>query len=290
MFQCINPDAQNQSIKKASQSKVITVSIAIIMFDSQSFKQLFPIFQYPDNQGLCYLDNAATSQTPKLVINAITDFYSQYNANAHRSSHRLGRQTTDMVEQCRQKTARYFNADGREIVFTSGTTEALNLVAQGLCESLEPGDEIILSEAEHHANLIPWQIQAQRQQLQLKFIPLLQAQAEQPGYQLDIAALDQLITPKTRILSITAASNALGFINDFEQIKIHLKHNPQAGKIRWILDAAQLAAHQKIDVKALDCDFLVCSPHKFYGPTGVGILYGKYSELNAMPPWKTVAK
>ncbi|BFM14923.1 hypothetical protein R50073_11060 [Maricurvus nonylphenolicus] len=246
-------------------------------FDPQQFKSQFPLFAQSENSDLVYLDNAATTQRPQTVIDAISHFYLHDNANTHRSSHRLARQATTMVERCREKAAAFLGAKlSQEIIFCRGATEALNLLAFSLGESLQAGDEIILSTAEHHANLVPWQRVAQRTGAVLRFI-------EDSQGVLDIHQLNTLINDKTRIVSISAASNALGVKTDLYSVKQLL-----AGRnINWIVDAAQLAAHQVIDAQALGCDFLVCSAHKFFGPTGIGLLYGREDALSLLPPWQS---
>lgn len=245
-------------------------------FNPEKFKQQFPLFSQLENSELVYLDNAATTQRPQQVINAITQFYLSSNGNTHRSSHRLARKATEMVERARQRATDFLGAaNSDEIIFTRGATEALNLLAFSLTEGLDQGDEIILTTAEHHANLVPWQMAAQRHGLVLRFIPSVNGVPQ-------IKRLTEVLSEKTRIVSLTAASNALGFYTDLSGIKRELTGRD----IIWCVDAAQLAAHQKIDVQSLDCDFLVCSAHKFYGPTGVGLLYGKRERLAVLPPWQ----
>lgn len=245
-------------------------------FDSPNFKKDFPLFSQPQNSRLVYLDNAATTQRPRAVIDAITRFYVADNANTHRSSHRLARRATEMVEQTRAQAMQFLNAlSSKEIVFTRGATEALNLLANSLTASLQPGDEIVLTTAEHHANLVPWQMAAQRNGLRLRFIPQVNGV---PQWQ----QLSEVLSERTRILSATAASNALGFKANLGEIKRQIVDR----EIAWVVDAAQLAAHQALDVQAIGCDFLVCSAHKFYGPTGVGLLYGKQHRLASLPPWQ----
>ncbi|WP_105104426.1 aminotransferase class V-fold PLP-dependent enzyme [Microbulbifer pacificus] len=245
-------------------------------FTAESFKSQFPLFAQPGNRELVYLDNAATTQKPACVIDAIADFYRHSNANTHRSSHRLARRATDMVEQVRLRAAGFLGAaSAKEIVFTRGATEGLNLLAHSLCSRLQPGDEILLTTAEHHANLVPWQMMAERYRLALRYVP----------DEIGVPQFDRLaeaLTPRTRIVSLTAGSNAVGFRADLGQVRAAL-----AGKnIQWIVDGAQLVAHEPVDVHSIGCDFFVCSAHKFYGPTGVGLLYGRESLLRAMPPWQ----
>lgn len=242
-------------------------------FNAEDFKAQFPALKGSD---ICYLDNAATTQKPFAVIEAISQYYQSGVANAHRGSHRLGRQATDTIETCRQKTARFINAASeKNIVFTQSCTAALNTIANGLAEQLQPNDEIILSELEHHANLVPWQTLAKTKNLKLKFIP-------QKNGQLDLQSLGQLLSPKTRVLSITACSNTLGSETNLNTVKKALPNH-----CLFIVDAAQQVAHCAIDVQSLDCDFLCFSAHKMYGPDGLGILYGKSQHLDALAPLMT---
>lgn len=249
--------------------------ITPMIFDSAAFKQQFPLFSHPENAQLVYLDNAATTQRPQCVIDAMSDFYSRYNANTHRSSHRLARAATQMVETVRQQAADFLHAHSRdEIIFTRGATEALNLLAQSLAKTLSPGDQIVLSAAEHHANLVPWQMVAEQYQLQLVFIPDHQGVPQ-------LQTLPQLLTDRTRVVALTAASNALGVRIPVETVKTQLPAD-----CILVVDASQRLAHESIDVQAWGCDFLVGSAHKFYGPTGIGLLYGKAQSLARLPPWQ----
>lgn len=245
-------------------------------FSAEQFKQQFPLFFQPENRGLVYLDNAATTQKPQAVIDAVRDFYLHGNANTHRSSHRLARRATEMVEAVRRKAAHFLNAaSDKEIIFTRGATEALNLLAFSLGEGLESGDEILLSTAEHHANIVPWQMLARRRGLVLRYLPDI---AGVPQFE----RLPELLNERTRIVSLTGGSNALGLSPDLRALREILRGRDLA----WIVDAAQLAAHEPVDVQDIGCDFLVCSAHKFYGPTGIGLLYGREPLLRAMPPWQ----
>jgi SufS family cysteine desulfurase len=245
-------------------------------FSAEAFKRQFPLFSQPENRHLVYLDNAATTQKPQLVIDAVRDFYLHSNANTHRSSHRLARRATEMLEQVRSKSARFLNAASeREIIFTRGATEALNLLANSLCAQLQPGDEILLSTAEHHANIVPWQMMAQRYGLNLRYLPDI---AGIPQFE----RLPEVLNERSKIVSLTGGSNALGLRPDLELLAEQLRGRD----LVWIVDAAQLAAHESIDVQKIGCDFLVCSAHKFYGPSGIGLLYGREQLLNAMPPWQ----
>ncbi|MYM64554.1 aminotransferase class V-fold PLP-dependent enzyme [Pseudomaricurvus sp. HS19] len=244
-------------------------------FDNAAFKQQFPLFQHPENAALVYLDNAATTQRPQCVIDAMVDFYSRFNANTHRSSHRLARQATAMVERVRGQAAAFVNAAGSdEIIFTRGATEALNLLAAGLCANLQPGDEILLSAAEHHANLVPWQMAAERYQLKLRFVPLANGA---PAWE----RLPECVSERTRIVSLTAASNALGFATPLAGLRAAVGND-----VVLIVDASQRLAHETLDVQALGIDFLLGSAHKFYGPTGIGLLYGRRRQLQSLPPWQ----
>lgn len=233
----------------------------------------FPIFDnHPD---LVYLDSAATSQRPKQVIKTITDFYEKENANIHRGVYTLSEHATQLYEQARKKIAKFINANEKEIVFTRNTTESINLLANSILPLIKEGkDEILLTEMEHHSNLVPWQQLAKKHNLKLKFIPLTE------NYELDYEKAKQLITEKTAILSVTHISNVLGTVNDIKQLIDLAKEKDTL----TIIDAAQSVAHQKINVKELDYDFLVFSGHKMYGPLGIGILYGRESHLEKMEP------
>lgn len=244
-------------------------------FDHLAFKQQFPLFAHSENAQLVYLDNAATTQRPQSVIDAITDFYSRYNANTHRSSHRLARAATAMVEQVRSQLQNFVHADcPAEIIFTRGATESLNLLAASIGETLQAGDEIILSAAEHHANLVPWQMLAEKKSVQVRYLPDVAGVPQ-------LSELKNLLSSKTKLVSLTAASNALGFRLPLASIKRQLPDG-----CLFVIDASQCLAHDVIDVQQLQCDFLVGSAHKFYGPTGVGFLYGKKELLNSLPPWQ----
>ncbi|SDK27078.1 aminotransferase class V-fold PLP-dependent enzyme [Microbulbifer yueqingensis] len=245
-------------------------------FSPAVFRAQFPLFAQQENRDLVYLDNAATTHKPQAVIQAVGDFYVHSNSNTHRSSHRLARRSTEMVERVREQAAIFLNAaSAREVVFCRGATEALNLLAYSLCSGLDAGDEIVLSTIEHHANLVPWQMAAARHQLRLRYVPHT---AGVPRFD----RLHEVVGPRTRIVSLTGGSNALGLRPDFAQIR-----NQLAGyDLRWIVDGAQLAAHEAIDVDSIGCDFLVCSAHKFYGPTGIGLLYGREQWLESLPPWQ----
>jgi len=256
-----------------------------LAFDAVAFRSRFPLFGQAENAQLVYLDNAATTQKPQPVIDAITDFYLHSNANAHRSSHRLARASTLMLEQVREKLARHIAAQGAdEIVFCRGATEGLNLLASSLSQHLQAGDEILLSVAEHHANLVPWQMAAQRHGLVLKFLPL-----RDDGVGLALDRVPEFLTSRTRIVSLTAASNALGFVVDIPQVADLIRDSKAAlrdSNVLLVVDAAQAMVHAEIDVRQWNCDFLVCSAHKFYGPTGIGFIYGRRHLWWDLPPWQ----
>ncbi|MCA0893810.1 aminotransferase class V-fold PLP-dependent enzyme [Microbulbifer agarilyticus] len=249
-------------------------------FSPQEFKQQFPLFSQAENRDLVYLDNAATTQKPGCVIDAIRDFYLHSNANTHRSSHRLARRATDMVERVRAASACFLGAQSpREIIFTRGATEGLNLLANSLCRGLVAGDEIVLSTAEHHANLVPWQMLAEQHGLVLRFVPDANGVPQ-------IDRIAEVLSPRTKIVSVTGGSNALGFRTDLATLRATLRATLSQRDLRWVVDGSQLAAHDVVDVAAIGCDFFVCSAHKFYGPTGIGLVYGREALLRDLPPWQ----
>ena len=227
---------------------------------------------------LVYLDNAATTQKPRAVIDALSRYYETTNANIHRGVHSLSQRATDEFEAGREAVRRFLNAGStREIIFTRGTTESINLVAQTYARmNLKAGDEVLIGEAEHHANIVPWQQLRDLQGIVLKVAPINEAG------ELDMAAFERLLTARTRLVAIGHVSNALGSINPVAQI-IELAH---ARGAKVLVDGAQSVAHGPVDVTALDCDFFAFSGHKLFGPTGIGVLYGKAELLEAMPPWQ----
>ncbi len=244
-------------------------------FDCQYFKSQFPLFSQAENKHLIYLDNAATTQKPQSVIDAITQFYLTQNGNAERASHRLARKATEMVEQVRQQAAAFMGTtDSQEVVFTSGATEGLNIIAHGLAGHCTEGDEIVVSHQEHHANLLPWQRLAKQQQCRL--IPLPDSNG-QP----DLEQWYQVVNERTRVIALSAASNVLGVTTNLSIIAQIKERFPQ---VIVVLDASQIACHMPLQAQQWQCDFMVCSAHKFYGPTGVGLLYGRSSYLAEMPP------
>jgi cysteine desulfurase / selenocysteine lyase len=235
-------------------------------------KQDFPILK----ENLIYLDNSSTTQKPGVVIKALKEFYENYNSNVHRGIHNLSQQATLAYEDARQTVANFIGADYNEIIFTSGTTDSLNYIAKSLTNNFLDGDEIILTDMEHHSNIIPWQEIAKEKKLVIKFIPITK------DYKLDLQKAEELITEKTKIVSITHISNVLGTINPVKEVT-KLSHKVGA---KVILDAAQSVPHMPVDVKDLDCDFLAFSGHKMCGPTGIGVLYGKKELLQKLEPAK----
>ena len=225
---------------------------------------------------LVYLDNAATTQRPRAMVEAMTEAYYHCNANIHRGVHHLSQQATLQHEAARKRVAEFVGAHSeKEIIFTKGTTDSINMLAFAFGEAMvNQGDEIIVSHLEHHSNIVPWQMLCQRKGATLKVLPL------KADLTIDTAALEGLITKRTRLVSVAQVSNVLGTIQPVEQV-IRLAHSRQ---VPVCIDGAQAAPHLKVNVQELDCDFYVCSAHKMYGPTGVGILYGKEEWLNRLPP------
>lgn len=262
----------------ASQSQLNTTPGSGL--DVAAVRRDFPILDIQvGKKPLVYLDSAATAQKPQQMTDTVQRYYMMQNANIHRGVHYLSQSATDAYEDSRRKIARFFNAaTPDEIVFVRGTTEAINLVAQSWGRTnIGEGDEILISELEHHANIIPWQILCEEKGARLKVIPI-----DDRG-RLDLDAFERLLTGATRLLAITHISNAIGTVNPVEEM-IRRAH---ALNIPVLVDGAQSAPHMPIDLQALDCDFYVCSGHKLYGPTGIGILYGKYAILESMPPYQT---
>ncbi|WP_282178858.1 aminotransferase class V-fold PLP-dependent enzyme [Maribacter stanieri] len=248
------------------------------MLDIKKIREDFPILKREVNgKPLVYLDNAATSQTPQQVIDAIVDYYQNYNANIHRGVHTLSQEATDKYEQARLKIQKHFNAaKSYEIIFTSGTTHSINLVANGFSALIKKGDEVLVSAMEHHSNIVPWQMLCERTGAILKVIPM-----NQDG-ELRMDVYDELLSDKTKLVFCNHISNALGTINPIEEI-IEKAHKVGAAVL---IDGAQAAPHLVADVQALDVDFYTCSAHKICGPTGVGMLYGKEEWLNKLPPYQ----
>ena len=251
----------------------------LLDFDVAKVKEDFPILnQTVNGHPLVYLDNAATSQKPQSVIDALVGYYSADNSNVHRGVHTLSQRATDHYEEARSKIRRFINADDdQEIIYVRGTTEGINLVAQTFGrENIHEGDEIIISTMEHHSNIVPWQMLCQEKGAILKVAPI-----DDSG-ELLLDEYEALITSRTKLVSIVHVSNALGSIIPAKRV-VEIAH---AHGVPVLLDGAQAVAHAKVDVQDLDCDFYVFSGHKLYGPTGIGILYGKADLLEAMPPYQ----
>ena len=248
------------------------------MFDVQKIRAQFPILsQSVNGKPLVYFDNGATSQKPQVVIDSIVDYYSNYNANIHRGVHTLSQLATDAYEQARYKIQKHFNAkQPYEIIFTSGTTESINLVANGFASLVEKNDEIIISALEHHSNIVPWQMLCEKTGAILKVIPI------DSNGELILSEYEKLLSNKTKLVCCNHISNALGTLNPIEEI-IKKAHAVGAAVL---IDGAQSCPHLQPDVQALDVDFYVTSAHKMCGPTGVGMLYGKEEWLRKLPPYK----
>ncbi len=248
------------------------------MFKVEDIRKDFPILdQKIHGRPLIYLDNAATSQTPQVVIDAIVDYYQNYNANIHRGVHTLSQIATDKYEEARIKIQKHFNGKKPyEIIFTSGTTQSINLVASGFASLITNGDEILISALEHHSNIVPWQMLCEKTGATLKVIPM----AVEGNLRMDV--FHELLNPKTKLVFCNHVSNALGIVNPIEEI-ISSAHKVGAAVL---IDGAQATPHIKPDVQALNVDFYVASAHKLCGPTGVGILYGKQEWLEKLPPYQ----
>jgi cysteine desulfurase/selenocysteine lyase len=249
------------------------------MMDINKIRADFPILaREVYGRPLVYFDNAATSQKPQCVMDKITEMYTTVNSNVHRGVHYLSQVATDEHEAARKTVQRFINANSPdEIVFTRGATESINLVASSFCRTFcEPGDEILITAMEHHSNIVPWQIQADMYGLSVKVAPI-----NKDG-ELILEEFEKLISPRTKLIALTHISNVLGTVNPVNEI-VKIAHN---NKIPVLIDAAQSVQHTKVDVQKIDCDFLVFSSHKIYGPTGVGVLYGKEEWLNALPPYQ----
>ena len=246
-------------------------------FDVENVRAQFPILSRQVNgKPLIYLDSAASAQKPRAVIDAMVNAMESSYSNVHRGLHTLANETTDAYEKARKSVSSLINSDVSEIVFTKGATEAINLVAAGLGQSLKAGDEIVLTQMEHHANIVPWHFLRERQGVVLKFVPVFDDGT------LDLAAYAGLLGPKTKAVGLSHMSNVLGTVNPVAQMIA------QARSVSAItlIDGCQAIVHQAVDVKALDADFYVFSGHKLYGPTGIGVLYGKADRLAALPPYQ----
>lgn len=249
------------------------------MYDINKVRVDFPILSREVyGKPLVYLDNAATTQKPLMVLDAMRDEYLNVNANVHRGVHYLSQQATDLHEAARERVRQFINArKTEEIVFTRGTTEAINLVASSFCESqMQAGDEVLVTEMEHHSNIVSWQLQAMKRGIVVKHIPITD-----DGI-LDLSTLDSQLSTKTKLVSVAHVSNVLGTINPVEEI-VKIAH---AHGIPVMVDGAQSAPHFKVDVQTMDCDFFAFSGHKMYGPTGIGVLYGKEEWLEKLPPYQ----
>jgi cysteine desulfurase/selenocysteine lyase len=246
-------------------------------FDAEAIRAQFPILSRTVNgKPLVYLDNAASAQKPRAVIDAMVAVMEGGYANVHRGLHTLSNEATDAYEKARKSVTRFLNADEGEIVFTKGGTEAINLVASSFGLSLSEGDEILVTQMEHHSNIVPWHLLRERKGVVLRFAPVTESG------ELDLAATLNLIGPRTRLVSVTHMSNVLGTINPVKAIT----DAAHAAGALVLIDGCQGAVHTIVDVKALDCDFYVATGHKLYGPTGIGILYGKAVRLAALPPYQ----
>ena len=249
------------------------------MYDIQKIREDFPILarKVYDNP-LVYLDNAATTQKPLCVLDAMRDEYLNVNANVHRGVHYLSQQATDLHEAARERVRAFINAaNTQEIIFTRGTTEGLNLVASSFCEALmHEGDEVIISAMEHHSNIVPWQLQAAKRGISIRVIPI------NDRGELCMEEYERLFTPRTKLVSVAHVSNVLGTINPVEEM-VRIAH---AHQVPILVDGAQSTPHFKVDVQQMGCDFFVFSGHKMYGPTGIGVLYGKEEWLDRLPPYQ----
>lgn len=247
-------------------------------FDIQDIRNQFPILKsHIGKYPLVYFDNGATSQKPQVVIDAITHYYTYENANIHRGVHHLSQEATTAYENARDQIQSFINAKHNyECLFTKGTTDSINIVASSFGQLLNKGDEIIISAMEHHSNIVPWQFLVEQKGVKLQVIPM-----NQKG-ELDMDAYQNLLNEKTKLVSVTHVSNSLGTINPIKEM-IEKAHQVGA---KFLVDAAQSLQHFKVDVQELDCDFMAFSAHKIFGPTGVGILYGKEDILNTMPPYQ----
>lgn len=256
-----------------------TKNYSLMLYNIDKVREDFPILQREVyGKPLVYLDNGATTQKPLCVLDAMREEYLNVNANVHRGVHYLSQQATDLHEAAREKVREFINAEKtQEIIFTRGTTESMNLVASSFCEGfMKEGDEVVVSAMEHHSNIVPWQLQGIRRGIKLRVIPM-----SDEGV-LDLDAFDTLLNERTKLVSVAHVSNVLGTVNPVKEI---IRRAHERG-IPVLVDGAQSAPHMKIDVKDLDCDFFAFSGHKMYGPTGIGVLYGKEQWLEKMPPYQ----
>lgn len=253
----------------------------LVKMDVRELRKDFPILEEKvNNNKLIYFDNAATTQKPLSVINAVSDYYWHSNANVHRGVHTLSQIATEQFEKVREQVRNFINADSScEIIYTRGTTESINLLAYSLTKEFTSEDEVLLSESEHHSNIVPWQIAAMDKGFKIKVIPL-----NEDG-SLNLSFMDGLLTDRTRIVSVAHVSNSLGVVNDIKTV-FEKARQKGAKDIKTIVDGAQGIPHMKIDVKSLDCDFYCFSAHKIYAPMGIGVLYGRKSVLEEMSPYQ----
>jgi cysteine desulfurase/selenocysteine lyase len=262
-----------------ARASAVTAAAANRPLEVEAVRRDFPVLAREVNgKPLCYLDNAASSQRPRQVIDAISSYYQQSHANVHRGVHRLSQEATDLFEGARETLRRFINASStREIIFVRGTTEAVNLVAQSYARPrLRPGDEIIISWLEHHANIVPWQMVCEQTGAKLRVIPITRSG------EVDFEAFLGLLNDRTRLLALAHVSNALGTV---VPVARYVREAQRRG-IPVLLDGAQAVPHMSVDVQALGCDFYCFSGHKMCGPTGIGVLYGRETLLEAMPPWQ----
>ena len=243
----------------------------------EKIRQDFPILSRTiDGQQLIYLDNAATSQAPKCVVDAINDMYFRHRANVHRGVHTISQEATDLFEETREKARKFINAAStEEVIFTRGTTEGINLVASSFGDTLFNGDEIIVTVMEHHSNIVPWQLIGRHKRVRIRVVPI------DANGDINLNAYEDMFTDNTRFVALAHVSNVLGTVNPVKQM-IQIAHSHG---VPVLIDGAQAAPHIKIDVQDLDCDFYSFSSHKMYGPTGVGVLSGKKALLSSMPPY-----
>ena len=246
--------------------------------DINHIREDFPILsRHIDGRPLIYLDTAATSQTPRQVVETIQQMYYQHKANVHRGVHTISQEATNLLEATRSKVQRFVHAASTdEIVFTRGTTEGINLVASSMGDRFDNGDEIILTTMEHHSNIVPWQLLGRRKRVRLRVVPV------DDNGELDLQAYEDLFTENTRFVALSHVSNVLGTVNPVKQMILTAHRHG----VPVLIDGAQAAPHMAIDVQDLDCDFYTLSAHKMYGPTGVGVLYGKRHMLQSMPPYQ----
>lgn len=249
--------------------------------DISAIREDFPLLKEKVNgKPLIYLDNAATTQKPDKVIDTIDYYYRHQNANVHRGVHTLSQKATDLFEAVREQVCKFINArESSEIVFTRGATEGLNLLAETLTQSMKEGDEILLSESEHHSNIVPWQLAAQKRGLVIRVIPI-----DDEGM-LRYDMLEELLGERTKVVSIAHISNSLGVVNDVKAVFAKIRHKCGKG-VKTIVDGAQGIVHRKVDVQDMNCDFYCFSAHKLYAPMGIGVVYGKQELWESMPPYQ----